>query len=45
MGEEHHASMPKEAFACLWDSIYGEGPLAWTNNPWVWATTFKVVTP
>lgn len=45
VGEEHHASTPKEAFACLWDSIYGDGPLAWNTNPWVWATTFKVVKP
>lgn len=45
VGEEHHASTPKEAFACLWDSIYGDGPLAWQHNPWTWATTFKVVTP
>lgn len=47
----HFASTAKGAFACLWDSIYGEGPhaddgpLAWQHNPWTWATTFKVVTP
>jgi hypothetical protein len=44
-GESHHASTAKEAFACLWDGIYGKGPLAWAHNPWTWATTFKVVTP
>lgn len=45
VGEEHHASTPKEAFAALWDSIYGKTPLAWQHNPWTWATTFKVVAP
>jgi hypothetical protein len=30
-------------FADLWDSINGED--AWTANPWVWALTFKRVTP
>ncbi len=44
VGEAHHASTPKEAFAALWDSIYGDGPFAWSANPWTWATTFKVVT-
>lgn len=33
------------AFGNAWNRIYGEGPFAWTNNPWTWATTFKVVTP
>lgn len=30
-------------FAALWDSINGDG--AWAANPWVWALTFKKVTP
>lgn len=33
------------AFGNAWNHIYGDGPFAWTNNPWTWATTFKVVTP
>lgn len=33
------------AFGNAWNHIYGKGPLVWRNNPWVWATTFKVVTP
>ncbi len=33
------------AFGNAWNRIYGKGPLAWANNPWTWATTFKVVTP
>jgi len=49
------AGLPRRAsyrsgFELLWDSIYGStafahGPLEWESNPWVWATTFKVVTP
>ncbi len=31
------------SFAVLWDSINGAG--AWAANPWVWALTFKRVTP
>ncbi len=33
------------AFGEAWNHIYGDGPIAWANNPWTWATTFKVVTP
>jgi hypothetical protein len=32
------------AFASLWDSINGKRAL-WDSNPWVWAITFKVVSP
>ncbi len=33
----------KEAFSDLWNSI--NGPHAWAANPWVWAVSFKQVTP
>jgi hypothetical protein len=42
---EHRNFTARASFAMLWDGIYGEGPLAWANNPWTWATTFKVVKP
>jgi hypothetical protein len=34
---------PRDRFAVLWDSIYGKTEFAWTNNPRVWVTTFKLV--
>lgn len=34
----------REEFADLWDSINGNKPgCSWTDNPWVWAITFKEV--
>ncbi|MBN8740682.1 MAG: hypothetical protein BGP24_14870 [Lysobacterales bacterium 69-70] len=34
---------PAELFRMLWESINGAG--SWDANPWVWALTFKRVTP
>ena len=34
---------PRKAFATLWNDTYG--PDAWDRNDWVWAVTFKWVTP
>lgn len=35
-------SDPRRAFAKLWDSINGKKPgRAWSDNPWVWAISFK----
>ena len=31
------------AFWALWDSIYAKSGFGWDANPWVWATTFKVI--
>jgi hypothetical protein len=32
---------PRQAFARLWDSVYGSTPHAWERNPEVYATTFE----
>lgn len=34
---------PSREFAALWDSINGAG--SWSSNPWVWAISFRRVTP
>lgn len=35
-----------ETFAKLWDSINGKKPgMDWQSDPWVWALSFKEVTP
>ncbi len=34
---------PVTAFAMLWDEINGDG--AWELNPWVWAVSFKLLSP
>lgn len=37
---------PTHEFRDLWDSINGKRPgCAWSDNPWVWAVTFKVLRP
>lgn len=32
---------PREWFSDLWDSIYGDGPGSWAENPWVWVIEFR----
>lgn len=34
---------PRKAYAKLWNTI--NGPVAWDLNPWVWAVSFRRVTP
>lgn len=42
----YYLSTATEAFSILWDSIYGKKPgHSWGDSPWVWAVTFKRVTP
>lgn len=37
---------PRDAFAMLWDSIYGKRPgLSWNCSPWVFVTGFKPMEP
>ena len=37
-------SCPVQAYQALWDSINGKRQgLAWADNPWVWAVSFKAV--
>jgi hypothetical protein len=37
---------PRLAFMALWDSINGQRPgMDWQSNPWVWAVSFKRITP
>lgn len=37
---------PREEYRVLWDSINGERQgCSWADDPWVWAVSFKVVTP
>lgn len=33
------------AFRALWDSINAARGCSWKSNPWVWALSFRVVTP
>lgn len=40
-GIQPQCRTPKEAFAVLWNQIYG----SWDKNPWVWVIEFKVVHP
>lgn len=42
---EERMTLPLHAFAFLWDQTQlrrkNPGGLAWANNPWVWAITFR----
>ncbi len=39
----HNFATAAQAYAFLWDEINGTG--SWAENPWVWALTFKRVSP
>lgn len=40
--DEAYGWDPTDAFQTLWESINGKRPgCAWSDNPWVWALTFK----
>jgi len=39
----HNTATAREAFAFLWDSIYGDG--AWQRNDFCWVYEFEVVKP
>lgn len=34
----------RDAFSLLWDDLYADS-LPWSGSPWVWAITFRRVTP
>jgi hypothetical protein len=36
-----HGRTPVDAFRLLWESIYGQG--SWSDNPMVWAISFKLI--
>jgi len=36
---------PRLWFRDLWDELYAKKGLGWDVNPWVWASTFRRVTP
>ena len=42
-GAAHPDKVVRAYYASLWDDINGSG--AWDANPWVWALTFRRVTP
>lgn len=35
--------LKKPKFQALWTSVYGES--SWSSNPWVWAVSFKRISP
>lgn len=35
----------KHSYAVLWDTINAKRGYGWDSNPWVWAITFRMVTP
>jgi hypothetical protein len=42
-GGEHGTLTAAQAYANLWDSLYGKG--AWEKNPWVLVIEFRRITP
>jgi len=38
-----YVSSPVDSYASLWESINGAG--SWEANPWVWAVSFRRITP
>lgn len=43
-GERAEDAPYRASYACLWDEINGDRAL-WSANPWVWAVSFRRVTP
>lgn len=38
-----HDGTPRDTYRALWETLNGPG--SWAANPWVWAVSFKRVTP
>ena len=42
---EESPATPYEEYAWLWDTLNEKRGYSWNSNPWVWALTFRRVTP
>lgn len=45
LAQAFQPSMPREHFQVLWDLLNAKRGFGWDTNPWVWALTFRRVTP